>query len=141
MQEMTQVFDQEMRKAGLRITQNRRAIFSALKYSGRPLSIQEIIKLSNSEGYFTSVYRSVEAMTRAKILCLVPRGFKNLYELGEKFHPHHHHATCEKCSKSVAIHDENLEKMMHKLTIRANLKPTQHEFELFGVCRECRKSS
>lgn len=140
MQEITQVFDHEMKKAGLRITQNRRAIFEVLKDSGQPLSIQEIIKKSNSEGYFTSVYRSVQAMTRVGILRTVPRGFKNLYELGEAFQPHHHHATCEKCGQSVAIHDVSLEKIMHRLTETAGLKPTGHQFELFGVCKNCRET-
>ncbi len=141
MQEIEQLFESEMQKSGLRITRNRRAIFDTLKNAGRPLAIQEIIKMSNSEGYFTSVYRSVDAMTRAEILRIVPRGFKNLYELGEAFRPHHHHATCEKCGKSIQIHDANLEKIMNNLTINAGLKPTGHQFELFGICAKCRKIS
>ncbi|MCL2038133.1 transcriptional repressor [Candidatus Saccharibacteria bacterium] len=140
MQELSQIFDQEMRRARLRITRNRREIFYILKNSNRPLSIKEIIKTSKGDSSFTSVYRSVDSLTHAGILRLVPRGFKNLYELGEAFRPHHHHATCEKCGESVAVHDADLEKMMHHLTISTGLKPTGHQFELFGVCRRCRDS-
>jgi Fur family ferric uptake transcriptional regulator len=137
MQKLEQIFTDEMRRANLRITQNRRAIFRILAGSRAPLSIREILARGNRKNHFTSVYRSIETMTRAGILREIPRGFKNLYELGENFQPHHHHATCEKCGKTVVIHDENLEKLMQNLTLRADLTPTIHQFELFGICEKC----
>ena len=139
MQTPIQVFRDEMCNHKLRITKNRITIFRILEKSGKPLSIQEIIKLADTNSHFTSIYRSIETMTQVGVLRVVPRGFKNLYELGESFQPHHHHATCEKCGHSVAINDANLEKMMRKLTMNANLVPTKHQFELFGVCKKCIK--
>lgn len=140
MQNSEQIFREEMAKHDLRVTDNRLAIFRVLAESKRSLSIKEIIEISKSEGYFTSVYRSIEAMSRVGILRVVPRGFKNLYELGEKFKPHHHHATCEKCGKSIAIDDPRIERLFHELTMKSGLKPTEHHFEIFGICRKCRNS-
>jgi len=138
MQELEQIFEREMRKNNLRVTNNRWAIFRILAKVDKPLSIREIIEISNKEGYFTSVYRSVESMTKIGILRAVPRGFKNLYELGEAFRLHHHHLTCEKCNCSIKIHAPRLEKMMHELTMQAGFTPTKHHFELFGICKKCR---
>ena len=140
MQKLEQVFYEEMQKYDLRITNNRLAIFRVLVKAGKPLSIQEIVGLTAKESYFTSIYRSVEIMTRVGVLRSVPRGFKSLYELGETFKLHHHHLTCEKCGQSIEIHDKHLERMMHELTIKAGFTPTKHHFELLGMCQGCSKS-
>ncbi|MDR0957190.1 MAG: transcriptional repressor [Candidatus Nomurabacteria bacterium] len=140
MQNLKEIFVAEMRRSGLRLTENRLAIFKVLVEAKKPLSIQEIILAVGDGTHFTTVYRSIEAMAEVKILRTVSRGFKNLYELGEKFKPHHHHATCEKCGRTMEIHDPRLEKLMLELTMRAGLKPTTHQFELFGICRKCMKN-
>ena len=139
MQEITWRFREEVANSGLRLTRNRSAIFAVLAGSDRPMTVQQIVKALAGQAHFTSVYRSVETLTRAGLLREVPRGFKNYYELGEAFRPHHHHATCERCGRSAAIDDPRIERLMRKLTASAGLTPTRHQFELFGVCRKCRE--
>ncbi|MDR1969921.1 MAG: transcriptional repressor [Candidatus Nomurabacteria bacterium] len=134
-------FREELQNAGLRLTHNRRRIFEILEHTDRPLTIQQIAKILSDEVHFTSVYRSVETLTQARLLREIPHGFKNFYELGEKFRPHHHHVTCEQCGQSVAVDDARVESLMRELTIRAGLMPTRHNFEMFGVCRQCRRNN
>jgi Fur family ferric uptake transcriptional regulator len=133
-------FREELQNAGLRLTRNRQRIFEVLAQANEPMTIKQIAEILDGEVYFTSVYRSVEALMRARILREVPRGFKNYYELGEMFRPHHHHATCEHCGRSIAIDDERIEHLMRELTLRAGLTPTKHNFEMFGICKNCRHS-
>jgi len=140
MQEKSWRFKEELRNSGLRLTHNRQRIFEVLEQANRPLTIKQIAEILDKEVHFTSVYRSVETLTQARILHEVPRGFKNYYELGELFQPHHHHATCERCGQSVAIDDERVELLMRELTLRAGLMPTRHNFEMFGICRRCRRN-
>ncbi|MCL1877218.1 transcriptional repressor [Candidatus Saccharibacteria bacterium] len=137
MQDLDEIFLKNMRKAGLRVTENRRAIFRVLNQVNEPLSIQKIASLIADEAHFTSIYRSVDAMTRAGILRVVSRGFKNLYELGEIFRPHHHHATCKKCGATVQINDERLEKIMSLLARQAGFQAIEHHFEIIGICQKC----
>ncbi|MCL2451783.1 transcriptional repressor [Candidatus Saccharibacteria bacterium] len=132
-------FREEMQNAGLRLTRNRRRIFEVLEMVDRPLTVQQIAKTLVGEVHFTSVYRSIETLTQARLLREIPRGFKNYYELGEMFRPHHHHVTCGHCGRSLAIDDPRIEKLMRELTLRAGLMPTHHNFEMFGVCRKCRR--
>ena len=141
MQEMKWRFREELERSGLRLTQNRRRIFEILENANKPLTIKQIAETLSGEVHFTSVYRSVETLTQARILREIPHGFKNYYELSEIFRPHHHHVTCEHCDKSVAIDDPRIEKLMRELTLRAGLMPTRHNFEMFGICRRCRRDN
>lgn len=129
-------FVAKLKEAKLRNTHVRQAIFNTLIESHQPLSIQELSSLIDN-AHFVSIYRSVDAMQNASILKMVPRGFKNLFELGDSFKPHHHHVTCEICFKTTEIQDQRLETLMTDITIGAGLKPTTHHFELSGVCTDC----
>jgi len=139
MQEMEWRFRKEVTRAGLRLTQSRQRIFEVLESANKPLTIKQIAAALNGKVHFTSVYRSVETLTQAHILREVPHGFKNYYELGEIFRPHHHHVTCEHCGQSTAVNDVRVETLMRELTIKAGLMPTRHNFEMFGICRKCRR--
>jgi Fe2+ or Zn2+ uptake regulation protein len=131
-----ELFYQQMSKAGLRVTKARLSIFDILDASSRPMSIRELVTLV-PQAHFVSIYRSIESMYRGGIVKQVPRGFKNLFELGDQFRPHHHHAICEICGKSLEIHDNRLEKVLEDLYVHSGMKPTKHHFELFGVCADC----
>lgn len=129
-------FKSDMKRSGLRVTHVRLTLFSILNNSNRPLSIQELVeKAPNS--HFVSVYRSIDALQKAEIVKQVPQGFKNLFELSESYKPHHHHASCEICNKSIAIDDPELENLLTKIATRVGLTPTKHTFELIGICQAC----
>ena len=137
-QQLTHLFHDQMNLLGLRVTANRLAIFQVLAKADQPQSIQEIVQQTAvGSGHFTSIYRSVDVLTKAGILRHVPRGFKSLYELGETFRSHHHHLTCENCGQTIGLHSNRLESLMQELTIQAGFTPTNHHFELFGICPDC----
>ncbi len=129
-------FAQQLRKHRLRLTRARKEIFQKLYETNKPLSIQDIASITNGV-HFVSVYRSVDLMQKAGIVKQVPQGFKNLFELSDLFRPHHHHATCKICAASKEIHDARIESLMNTLTKEAGLLPTEHHFELYGICQNC----
>lgn len=130
---------EKMKIAQLRNTHVRQALFDVMLESDKPLTIQSLVNQSKGS-HFVSIYRSVDAMHRANILKLVPQGFKNAFELSDTFRPHHHHATCEKCGKTVELHEPELEELMISITKKSGLTPTKHHFELFGLCEDCDKA-
>ena len=140
MQTNDQLFKEHLAAAGLRSTNTRLAILSTLKNTDHPLSIQQIIASVGANNHFTSVYRSIAAMSNHGLLHEVLRGFKNLYELGEVFQPHHHHATCKVCGKSWPVHDQKLEKLIDQSMRNIGMKPDSHHLEMFGVCASCQKN-
>jgi Fe2+ or Zn2+ uptake regulation protein len=133
----TLLFESRLKDSGLSVTATRISIFEVLTRSKVPLTIQDIVsKIDNA--HFVSVYRSVDALHKHGLVKQVPIGFKNKFELSDDFKPHHHHATCEKCGKSVSIHSNKVEELMNELTIGAGLNPTRHHFEAYGICEDCR---
>lgn len=131
------IFKEKLTTHNLRLTRNREEIFRILSTADRPLLIQEVIAAGAGSTHFTSIYRSISSLQKAGIIREIPRGFKVYYELGEDFKPHHHHATCEKCGKTMPIDNVKVEQLLRELTIRAGLQPTKHHFELFGICERC----
>lgn len=129
-------FKQQLAEHQLRLTHVRKEIFQKLHEASRPLAIQDIAKNIHN-AHFVSVYRSVDSMQKAGILKQVPQGFKNLFELSDLFRPHHHHATCKVCGTTKEVHDERIESLMKTLTKEAGLEPTEHHFEMYGVCKSC----
>lgn len=129
-------YSQKMRLAGLRNTHVRKSIFGILLETEKPLTIQNIVSKIN-DAHFVSVYRSIDSMHKAGIVKLVPQGFKNMFELSDIFKPHHHHATCEHCGRTVELQEPTLERLMIEITKKAGLTPTKHHFELFGLCSSC----
>lgn len=131
-------FEHDLKASGLRATHVRQKLFDALRQTSRPLSIQELVDLAENV-HFVSVYRSIDALHKAGIVKQVPQGFKHLFELSDTYRPHHHHATCEHCGRSVSVHNDNLEQLLIELTVQSGLTPTKHTFELFGVCSACKE--
>ena len=131
-------YQDSLRQAGLSLTKTRAALFEVLSKSDNPLTIQEIVKQIDS-AHFVSVYRSIDALTKAGIVKQVSIGFKNKFELSDQFKPHHHHVTCENCGRSLSVDDERIEQLMGELTKQAGFAPTHHHFEAYGICRQCRQ--
>jgi len=133
----TLLFESRLKDSGLSMTATRISIFRVLSLSKVPLTIQDIAaKIDNA--HIVSVYRSIDALHKHGLVKQVPIGFKNKFELSDDFKPHHHHATCEKCGKSVSIHSNRVEKLMNELTVNAGLTPTRHHFEAYGICEKCK---
>lgn len=126
-------FDQALKQAQLRSTAVRREVFSCLAQASDPLSIQEIISYIN-RAHFVSVYRTLDTFVRIGVLKRVPIGLKYKYELSDAFKPHHHHVTCEECGRSISVEDSEVEALMEKLTVGADMRPTRHTFEAYGIC-------
>lgn len=131
-------FKQLLKQHTLRTTDTRITVFRSLLQSPGPMSIQEIVKAADNI-HFVSVYRTIDTLIKIKAVTIIPHGLKSKYELSDEFKPHHHHATCEKCGTTTEIHDKRIEKLMKELTFRAGLAPTNHHFEMYGLCTKCRE--
>ena len=130
-------FKKQVAGSSLRLTKTRKQIFWVLFEAKKPMDMRAIIDKVNN-AHFVSVYRSIDAMLSAGLIKQVPLGFKNTYELSDRFMSHHHHATCEICNRSWKINDEKIEKMAKELTLEVGLKPTKHHFETYGTCKKCK---
>lgn len=137
MQKITlQQYSTELQGAGLKLTYPRQRIFQVFQKTKKPLSAQEVAsKLLDI--HFVTVYRNLDSLSEAGILVKIPHGFKFRYELSDKFLPHHHHATCQKCGKSFKLNSQHIEFLIDEAAQVAGIKPLSHHIEVYGLCQKC----
>ena len=131
-----QQLEESLKRHHLSMTHARKEVFSILLESVAPMTIQEIIVAAKSIHY-VSVYRTVDTLLYIGVIKQVPIGFKNKYEVSDNLKPHHHHVTCERCGRSVAVHDDSIEQLMKNVTLHTGMQPTKHHFEAYGICNDC----
>ncbi|MCE7936706.1 transcriptional repressor [Candidatus Saccharibacteria bacterium CPR2] len=127
----------QLKISGLSVTTPRMNIAKILFLENKPMSIREIIRKTGKTAHFVTIYRTIDTLVKAKVLNQINIGFKNKYELSDMFRPHHHHAICEVCGQSTEIQNKKIEATLNSITEDAGLKPTRHQFELYGICSKC----
>lgn len=134
---MNDAFATLLAKHDLRVTQPRKLVFDILQHSDRPLSLLEIIERCPSINR-SSIYRTIETCLKIRAVRVVTLGWKKQYELTDLFNPHHHHFRCTNCNQLTHIADTQLESAIASISEKYHFTPTNHHFEIEGLCRRCR---
>lgn len=121
---------------GLRLTAPRRLVFDTLRSSTQPLLIRGIISACPSVDR-VSIYRTLELFVELGIAEIVPLGWKQRYELTGPFKPHHHHLYCTQCGMLVDVHSQKLELLVAAIAREYHFTPSEHTFEVSGMCAGC----
>lgn len=129
--------------AGYRRGGARRAVIELLARQECALSALEIevlLRDSGRQAGRASIYRVLEQL---EALGLVTR-----VELGtgtarfEAVHPggagHHHHMLCDDCGDLVPFNDDELERVIGRVSRRLPHAVSSHEVTLHGTCGSCR---
>ncbi|MGP1272923.1 MAG: Fur family transcriptional regulator [Phycisphaerales bacterium] len=121
-----------------RTTAQQKAIGSAIKAAGRPLSIQEINELAAEEVSslgLRTVYRVVNRLLDDGVIAPVSvPGQPDRYELSAVAAKHHHHFHCEQCDRvfDVDACPGGLSRMLPP-----GFELSGHELSLWGRCVDC----
>ncbi len=135
--------NQELRKAGLKITLPRVKILEILETSEmRHLSAEDVYKMlleSGEEVGLATVYR---VLTQFESAGLVTRhhfeGGHSVFELNEG--THHDHIVCVKCGKVEEFYDETIEKRQRAIAGKVGFDMTDHCLYIYGICAACRRT-
>jgi Fur family transcriptional regulator, ferric uptake regulator len=117
-------------------TQGRIAVFTHLA-SGGPKSVGELAHSLRKEVDRATVYRTIELFERLGIVNRIWHGFKHQIELSEVFTPHHHHAQCQQCGRTIDISSPELEAALTTLAKKHRFLTLNHSVELTGYCSNC----
>lgn len=132
------VFEELLKQNGQNRTKARQVIFKVLANSDAPLAMRELV--AGSKGVDrASVYRAVELFERLGVVQRIHTGWKYKIELSDRFAAHHHHLTCTRCGKSVAISEDELERFIDDVAARHGFKANAHQIEIQGLCKDCQK--
>lgn len=125
-----------LKEARSSATKGRIAVFSHLATHG-PLSVGSLATQLSADVDRATVYRTIELYEKLGIVNRIWHGFKHQVELSEIFTPHHHHAVCQQCSKTIDIASPELEAALAALAKKHHFLTLNHSVELSGYCPNC----
>lgn len=136
--------NQELRKAGLKVTLPRIKILQILESSeNKHLSAEDVYKAlvkSNQEVGLATVYR---VLTQFEAAGLVIRhhfeGGHSIFELTPG--DHHDHIVCTSCGKVEEFFDEIIEDRQEKVAESLGFQIIDHSMYLYGKCPDCQRDS
>lgn len=131
----TEAFKKLLKQNGQSVTRARLAVFGAL-LGQEPLSMPRLAERAGNVNR-ASVYRAIELFERLGIVQRLNAGWKYRLELTDKFNEHHHHLTCLGCGRTIAINETELEQLITNLAASHNFKPSSHQIEIQGLCKDC----
>ncbi len=129
--------NQDLRKAGLKVTLPRMKILEILEQSTKQhLSAEDIYRVlldSDEEIGLATIYR---VLTQFEGAGLVIRhhfeGGQAVFELDRG--KHHDHLICIKCGKIVEFMDTSIEEQQKKIAEEAGFRITDHSLIIYGEC-------
>jgi Fur family ferric uptake transcriptional regulator len=132
-----------LRSAGLRATPGRILLLQVLEKEAEPRTVYEIEeKLGGSMDQVT-VYRSLDALYKAKIVKRVNLEHDHAHFELAAGREHHHHAVCRECGyiENVEIpHSASPEGEALKRTKKFAVLDS-YSLEFFGLCKKCAKNA
>ncbi len=131
----------KLRESGLRITQPRVALLTALARQDGPVSIERLhATLKDRSCDLVTVYRCLSAFEG---IGLVRRSFlhsgTSLYELTLGNQPQHYHLVCKSCGQTERVDYFPIHGMETVLRERGYTQLT-HLVEFFGICPKCQSA-
>jgi Fur family ferric uptake transcriptional regulator len=128
-------------EAGSRSGGARDEVMEVLAREGCLLSAQEIHDVLRDRGRrvgMASVYRTLELLSSHRLVRRVEVAGVASYEVVLASGEHHHHLVCERCGRTIAFEDPELESVLEATQKRLGVAGAEHEVIVHGPCPECR---
>ena len=132
--------NQELRKAGLKVTRPRVKILQIMESSEiKHLSAEDVYKAlieADEDVGLATVYR---VLTQFESAGLVMRhhfeGGSSVFELTTI--DHHDHIVCQTCGSVEEFYDEVIESQQEMIAEKYGFRITDHSMYLYGICKDC----
>ncbi|MGY8786250.1 MAG: ferric iron uptake transcriptional regulator [Pseudomonadales bacterium] len=132
--------NQELRKAGLKVTLPRVKILQIMESSQtKHLSAEDVYKAlieADEDVGLATVYR---VLTQFESAGLVMRhhfeGGSSVFELTTI--DHHDHIVCQTCGSVEEFYDEVIESQQEMIAEKYGFRITDHSMYLYGICKDC----
>ncbi len=125
------------------ITNPRLIVLGLLLQQGRPLTIEQLLKLSKGRLAQSTLYRVINDLRNFGLITEFTTPENTLVvELNTEDVTHHHHIFCENCGRIIDIEldkqlEADLEKEVRKIEEQYSLSIQKHSLELLGLCNSC----
>lgn len=134
--------NQELRKAGLKVTLPRVKILQLLENSEtRHMSAEDVYKALIEAGEEVGLATVYRVLTQFEAADLVMRhhfeGGHSVFELQTV--DHHDHLVCNKCGRIEEFFDEIIEQRQERIAGNFGFEITDHSLYLYGICADCQQ--
>ena len=125
------------------ITNPRLVVLGLLLQEGRPLTIEQLLKLSKGKLAQSTLYRVINDLGHFGLIAEFTTPENTIVvELNTEDVNHHHHIFCVNCGRIIDIElDEKLEddiqKEVRNIEAQYSLSIQGHSLELTGLCDSC----
>ena len=136
------VFHDHLKRVGLKRTGQRDIILRTFLETRDHLSTDELFRLVRKQDAkigFTTVYRTLKLLAECGLASTVP------FPDGMSRYEHqfnrrsHHHMVCTECGASVEFFSPEVGKLEVEIGRKYHFDATRHNFQIYGVCEDCRK--
>ncbi len=140
-EEEEKIFDDFVKKKGLKHSDQRRGILRQFLKTERHLTADELyrlVKKKNPAIGFATIYRTLKllcecGLSRELKLENGSLRYEHLYG-----HEHHDHLVCMKCGNFIEVMNLEIEKLQERLAKKEGFMLQGHKLLLYGICRECK---
>lgn len=127
-----------LKDSGYSVTAPRLLVFSLLQ-NDQPQSLQQLLKAAHGAVDRASLYRTLNLFLEIGVASRISIGWKYRYELAEQFSHHHHHLSCTNCGAVVSIKDDSsVTQFIDRVAATHGFVPKEHQFEITGLCKNCK---
>ena len=139
------ISNQDLRKAGLKVTLPRIKILELLENSKQHhLSAEDIYKTLLEQGEDVGLATVYRVLTQFEAAGIIQRHhFENSHSVFEIMQEDHHdHIVCHNCSKVVEFINDVIEHQQHEVAEQHGFTLTGHSLNLYGYCdaAECQEA-
>ncbi len=127
---------EQLRKAGVRITNPRKQILGALLKDVKPLSAEGLFQQLKAKGLdLVTVYRNLQLLEE--------KGLLQKFEFADgikrfEFRKHHHHyIECKNCGDVQSFEGCDFEGSILKILEFKGFKLIEHQLSVLGICPAC----
>lgn len=137
---MVQLDNQDLKKAGLKVTLPRLKILEILaKAEPHHMSAEDVYKTLLESGDDVGLATVYRVLTQFESAGLVKRhnfeGDHAVYEIEQG--EHHDHLVCVKCGRVDEFIDEVIESRQEVIAKQSDFKMTDHSLTIYGICKRC----
>lgn len=133
--------DQELRKAGLKVTAPRIKVLGILEsHSDCHLSAEDVYRILLDQGDDVGLATVYRVLTQFEAAGIVQRhnfeGGHAVFELDQG--AHHDHLVCIQCGAVQEFLDDEIERRQLLIARKYKFKMTDHSLTIYGQCQKCR---
>lgn len=134
------LFEEHIRRSGLRRTSQRDLILEVFLGTDEHVSSEDLYRLvrEKDDGVGqTTVYRTLKLLTEAGIAREVRLGDGRSYYEHHSEHEHHDHMICTECGTVIEFFSEEIEALQDQMADKFGFTPTHHSLRILGHCATC----